>query len=102
MTIRFGLSVSLLTAIFPLSICAQDKPAPQVTQATKTVYAKTTTARIAAPDELVNVNGTVMRVADVVAILSSSTLSEPHPRIPEKRNSSDVPQIQPESKKHSD
>jgi hypothetical protein len=95
---RFGLF--FLTVSISTFVLAQQ---PTQQQATKivSVSAKTTTARIADPDELVNVNGKVMRVADVVAILSSSTLLVQHPHTPEKQNSSDAPHIQPESKKHS-
>jgi hypothetical protein len=93
---RFGLF--FLAVLIPMSALTQEQPAQQ--QATKivSVSAKTTTARIAAPDELVTVNGKVMKVADVVAVLSSSTLLEQRLRIPEKQNSSDVPQNPPQSK----
>src|SRR5579872_2644116 len=99
---RVGLS--FLAILISTSVLAQQptQPQPAKTGSTVSVSAKTTTARIAGPDELVNVNGKVMRVADVVAILSSSTLWEPRLRTPEKQNSSDAPQTRPESKTHSD
>jgi len=101
---RFGLS--LLTIAASITVYAQQpiqrQPTEQQYAKVVSVSAKTTTARVAASDEFVNVNGRAMRVADAVAILSSSTVSEPHLRIPEKQNSADAPHTQPESKMHSD
>jgi hypothetical protein len=105
MNVSFRIGLSLVAILASLSAFAQQpvhqqnssQPSPSVVS----VSAKTTTARVAAPDELVNVNGKVMRVAEVVAILSSSTLSEPHPRNLEKQNSSGAPQSRPESQTHS-
>lgn len=99
------LCLPALAVLLAIPALAQQAPQPSNTdgQQAKIVSAsaKTTTARIAAPDETVNVNGKLMRVADVVAILSSDTLLELRPHSPEKQNSSDAPRTQPESKKHS-
>lgn len=102
MTKRYGLSLFLfLLLVFAAIPAVSQQSNSQQNQGSTVVYAKTTTARIASPDEPVNVNGTVMRVADVVAILSSNTLLELHLRTPEKQNSSDAPQIQLTPKKRS-
>jgi len=93
---RFGLF--FLAVLIPMFAFTQEPSTQQQAVKIVSVSAKTTTARIAAPDELVNVNGKVMKVADVVAVLSSSTLLELRLHIPEKQNSSDVPQNPPQSK----
>jgi len=57
-----------------------------------------TTARIADPNEQVVFNGRVMRMADFVAAVSSSTEAVPRPHNPEKRNrekDQPIPQSKP-------
>jgi len=99
-----GLSL-LLLAVFAVPALSQkqsgDQQAAIVQQSTQvvSVSAKTTTARIASPDEVVNVNGKAMKVSDVVAVLSSSNVWGPHPRILEKQNSSDAQQTPKKPKK---
>src|ERR1039457_4281266 len=94
---RFGLPLLLaVTSLSSLSSWCQ-QPSPN----TVAVSEKSTTVRIADPNELVNVNGRVMRVADYVAVLSSSTLWGQHLRIPEKQTPSDSPQAPPAEKTHS-
>lgn len=66
------------------------------------VSEKTSTARIAAPNELIGVNGHVMRVDEFMAFLSASTSLVQRLHNLEKQNSSDSPQVVPESKMHSD
>jgi len=63
---------------------------------------KTTTVRVADPNELIGINGHVMRVAEFMAFLSANTSLAQHLRNLEKQNSSDSPQAAPKSQKHSD
>ena len=63
---------------------------------------ETSTVRIANPNELIGVNGHVMRVAEFMALLSADTSLVQRPRILEKQNSSSSPQVAPLSKIHSD
>ena len=54
-----------------------------------------TSAHIADPNERVVFSGRVMRMADFVAAVSSSTEAVPHPRNPEKRNREKDPPTPP-------
>lgn len=54
-----------------------------------------TSAHIADPNERVVFNGRVMRMADFVAAVSSSTEAVPRPRNPEKRNREKDPPTPP-------
>jgi len=54
-----------------------------------------TTARIADPNELVVFSGRVMRMADFVAAVSSSSEAVQHPHIPEKRSREKDQQVPP-------
>lgn len=54
-----------------------------------------TSARIADPNERVVFSGRVMRMADFVAAVSSSTVEVPRPHSPEKQNREKVPPVPP-------
>jgi len=55
---------------------------------------ESSTVRVADPNETVAINGRILRVADVVAVLSSDNLSGLHPRSQEKQTPASSPQVQ--------
>jgi hypothetical protein len=61
----------------------------------------TSTVRIAEPNELIGVNGHIIRVADFMASLSSDSALVQHLHNLEKQNSSSSPQTPPATKKGS-
>jgi hypothetical protein len=63
---------------------------------------ETSTVRIANPNELIGINGRVVRVDEFMAFLSANIALVQHPHIPEKQNSSSSPQVAPQSKTHLD
>lgn len=106
---RKNSSICALTALFVIafSVCSQaqsSQPLPQQPPKDKVVILsdETSTVRVANPDELIGVNGHVMRVSEFMALLSANISLVQHPRILEKQNSSDSPQVAPQSKTHSD
>jgi hypothetical protein len=61
----------------------------------------TSTVRIAEPNELIGINGHIIKVSDFMASLSSDSALVQHLHILEKQNSSDSPQTPPATKKGS-
>jgi hypothetical protein len=62
---------------------------------------ETSTVRVANPDELIGVNGHVMRVSEFMALLSANISLAQHPRTLEKQNSSDSQRVAPQPKTRS-
>jgi hypothetical protein len=95
----------LVFSLHPYTRAQQSVPAnqpetPNKGNAVIVISDQTSTVRIAQPNELIGVNGRVMRVAEFMALLSADTSLVQRPRIPEKQNSSDSQQVAPQSKKH--
>lgn len=102
---NFGLVIVSLLAFSASSSAQSSQSAPAKPPQNKNVVVvsdETSTVRIANPNELIGVNGHVMRVAEFMALLSANTSLVQHLRILEKQKSSDSPQVAPQSKTHSD
>jgi hypothetical protein len=95
----------VLATVFSVSSHAQASlpPAQQPSNAKTVILSdQTSTVRVANPDELIGVNGHVMRVSEFMELLSANISLAQHPRTLEKQNSSDSPRVVPQSKTHSD
>jgi|ERR1051326_8612120 hypothetical protein len=103
-TLLFGLSILLFAT---LASAQQEKVAPQEQAPAPpsglqvVLSDSTSTVRIAQPNEEVGINGHVLRVADVMAFLSSDSALVQHLHSLEKQNSSGSQQNQPAAKKGS-
>jgi hypothetical protein len=61
---------------------------------------ESTTVRIASLNETVAMEGRVMRVSDLMAVLSSDNLLAPHPRTQESQTPAESRPVPPQSQKH--
>lgn len=103
---RTLLFVGLALMVFSSHVRAQSsQSAPANPPQNKNVVVvsdESSTVRIANPNELIGVNGRVMRVSEFIALLSADTSLVQRLRSLEKQKSSDSPQVAPRAKTHSD
>jgi len=99
-TLLFGFSAysNGQSAQAPSAASSQDEKSRE----TVVVSDVTSTVRVADPNELIAVNGHVMRVAEFMAFLSANTSLAQRLRNLENQNSSGSPQAAPKSRTHSD
>lgn len=91
-----------LVLAHPLSAQIAQKPQNTSENGKVVLSDKTSTARVADPNELIGVNGHVLRVKEFMALLSADTSLVQRLHNLEMQNSSDSPQVGPVSKTHSD
>lgn len=96
----------LVGACFLLApaICSAQSPAQgvamPVAEPTVSFTGTTTTARTASPDETVSVNGRIVKVADLLPLLSLDNLGAPNLHIPVNQNREKPQQELPQPKSH--
>lgn len=61
---------------------------------------ESSTVRVAGPNETLAINGRLLHVSDLIAVLSSDNLLAPRPRTPESQTPAESQPIQQPSKKY--
>lgn len=102
-----GLFVAIIVCALTASVAAEALPAQQqakdaASDANRVVVMSdnSSTVRVADPNELIGVNGRVMRIADYLAALFSNTVLVQHLRNLEKQTPANSPQAVPPQKTH--